>query len=123
MEKLIIGTRGSQLALVQTDIVKKQLQALFPHIIIDIQTITTKGDKNMSPVPLDSIGKGWFTKEIDNALLKGTIDIAVHSLKDLSEVLPEGLMIAAIPEREDAREALVSQHKILFKELKKGARI
>src|SRR5579864_4523944 len=101
--KFIIGTRGSQLALIQTEIIKKQLQKFYPHIFFTTEIITTTGDKNMSPVPLDSIGKNWFTKEIDRALLDGKIDMAVHSLKDLSEELPEGLVIAAIPEREDAR--------------------
>lgn len=121
MKKIIIGTRGSKLALIQTDIVKNQLEALLPDIHIEVATITTKGDKNMSPVPLDSVGKGWFTKEIDKALLEGTIDIAVHSLKDLPEVLPNGLIIAAIPEREDAREALVTRDHTSFADLHKGA--
>lgn len=121
MKKITIGTRGSKLALIQTDIITQKLQILFPDIPVEVQAITTKGDKNMSPVPLDSVGKGWFTKEIDKALLEGTIDIAVHSLKDLPEVLPEGLIIAAIPEREDAREALVSRENVDFAHLKKGA--
>lgn len=121
MTQIIIGTRGSKLALIQTNIVKEKLQKLLPEVTINVQIITTKGDKNMSPVPLDSIGKGWFTKEIDKALLDGTIDIAVHSLKDLPEVLPKGLVIAAIPEREDAREALVSQNNVSFDKLPKGA--
>ncbi len=121
MRNIIIGTRGSRLALIQTDIVKKQLEEIAPDISIEVQTITTKGDKNLNPVPLDSVGKGWFTKEIDKALLEGSIDIAVHSLKDLPEVLPKGLVIAAIPQREDAREALVSYGNVSFEHLKKGA--
>lgn len=75
----------------------------------------------MNPVPLDSIGKGWFTKELDRALITETVDMAVHSLKDLPEVLPPGLIIAATPAREDAREALVSSSGLTFQKLKRGA--
>jgi hydroxymethylbilane synthase len=121
MKNIIIGTRGSKLSLIQTEIVLKQIQAVMPSQTITIEVITTKGDKDMSSVPLDSIGKGWFTKEIDNQLLLGKIDIAVHSLKDLPEVLPTGLMIAAIPQREDAREALVSRGSFTFNQLPVGA--
>ncbi len=120
-DHIIIGTRGSQLSLVQTDIIKKKLQVIFPQKQIDLKIIKTTGDENMNPVPLDSIGKGWFTKELDKALLDGSVDIAVHSLKDLPEELLEGLVIAAIPQREDAREAFVSNKNILFESLKKGA--
>lgn len=120
-KKIIIGTRGSQLALAQTNIIKEKLQTLLPKVSIDVKIITTTGDKNMIPVPLDSVGKGWFTKEIDKALLEGQIDLAVHSLKDLPEVLPVGLIIAAIPEREDAREAFISKDNVPFSKLKKGA--
>ncbi|HSX09655.1 MAG TPA: hydroxymethylbilane synthase [Candidatus Saccharimonadales bacterium] len=119
--KIVLGTRGSKLALIQTEIVKKQINTLFPSIQVLIKIITTTGDKNMNPVPLDTVGKDWFTKQIDKALLDGRIDAAVHSLKDLSETLPKGLTIAAIPKREDAKEALVSDNNVLFKKLKKGA--
>ena len=121
MSKIVIGARGSKLSLIQTDIVKNKLQTLLPGVEIVVRVITTKGDKNMSPVPLDSVGKGWFTKEIDKSLLEGSIDLAVHSLKDLPETLEEGLIIAALPEREDAREAMVSKTGVSFDELKKGA--
>lgn len=120
-DTLILGTRGSKLALVQTEIIKEKLQKLHPKIKIEISIIKTTGDKNMNPVPLDSVGKDWFTKEIDKALLKGAIDIAVHSLKDLSEILPQGLIIAAIPEREDAREAFISMNGVSFEDLKKDS--
>jgi hydroxymethylbilane synthase len=118
---IIIGTRGSQLSLVQTELIKKKLQVLLPQKQIEIKIIKTTGDKNMNPVPLDTIGKGWFTKELDKALLNERIDMAVHSLKDLPEELPAGLIIAAIPQREDPREALVSNKNIMFEKLKKGA--
>ncbi len=121
MKKIIIGTRGSQLSLVQTNLIKDHLQSLLPQTLIEIKIITTKGDKNMNPVPLDSVGKGWFTKEIDKALLAGEIDMAVHSLKDLSEILPKGLVIAALPIREDAREALVARSGLPLLKLKKGS--
>lgn len=120
-KNIIIGTRGSQLSLTQTTIVKNLLQVLIPETEIEIQTITTAGDKDMRPIPLDTIGKGWFTKEIDKQLLDGRIDIAVHSLKDLLDTLTPGLIIAAIPEREDPREALVSRNGFSLQKLKKGS--
>src|SRR5260221_4966214 len=121
MKKIVIGTRGSILSLVQTNIVKDLLQTILPNTAIEIVTITTSGDKNMSPIPLDTIGKGWFTKEIDKQLLEGKIDIAVHSLKDLLDTMTPGLAITAIPEREDAGEALVSRNRKTLRALKKGA--
>src|SRR3982751_4502904 len=100
-----IGSRGSQLALWQAHWVESQLKALGAECRIEI--IKTTGDK-IQDVPLAKVGsKGLFTKEIEEALLAGTIDLAVHSLKDLPTVLPEGLTLAAIPEREDVRDALV----------------
>jgi len=121
MKKIIIGARGSQLSLIQTDIIKTLLQPLIPNATIEIKIIKTTGDKDMSPIPLDTIGKGWFTKAIDTQLLENKIDLAVHSLKDLPETLPEGLIISAIPEREDAREALVTNNNMSLQQLKKGA--
>ena len=121
IKRIVIGTRGSQLSLVQTNIVKDLLQDLLPSTVIEITTIKTSGDKNMSPIPLDTIGKGWFTKEIDKQLLEGTIDVAVHSLKDLLDTLTPGLVITAIPQREDASEALISRNGFQLEKLKKGA--
>lgn len=118
---MIIGTRGSKLSLIQTDTIKKLLLAQNSTLQIEVKVIKTKGDKNMSPIPLDSIGKGWFTKELDKELLQGAIDLAVHSLKDLPETLLEGLIISAIPEREDAREALVTTSGLTLSKLPKGA--
>src|SRR3989344_1106175 len=108
--KLIAGTRGSVLALKQVDLVARALAAVDPSIEVEVRVIETKGDVNLSPIPLDSIGKGWFTHEIEDALAAGRIDFAVHSLKDMAEEQPQGLSIAAYPEREDARDALVSNH-------------
>ncbi|HSW47605.1 MAG TPA: hydroxymethylbilane synthase [Candidatus Saccharimonadales bacterium] len=123
MNKIIIGARGSQLSLAQTKIVEDLLIKQNPALQIEIKVVKTTGDKNMNPVPLDTIGKGWFTKELDSELLLGKIDMAVHSLKDIPENLPRGLIISAIPKREDAREVLISKNGIKLKDLKKGARI
>src|SRR5438477_12430860 len=102
---LVIASRGSQLALWQARWVETQLRALGHQCRIEI--IKTTGDK-ITDVPLSKVGtKGLFTKEIEEALLDGRADLAVHSLKDLPTDLPEGLVLAAIPEREDPRDAIV----------------
>ncbi|HVX67491.1 MAG TPA: hydroxymethylbilane synthase [Bryobacteraceae bacterium] len=104
---LTIGSRGSKLALWQANWVREALAHIGQECRIEI--IRTTGDK-ITDVPLAKVGtKGLFTKEIEEALLDGRIDLAVHSLKDLPTELPEGLRIAAIPEREDARDALVGR--------------
>ncbi|MBA2733615.1 MAG: hydroxymethylbilane synthase [Acidobacteria bacterium] len=103
----IIGSRGSKLALWQAEWVRERLNQLHPLKQISIEVIKTSGDV-MKDAPLAVIGgKGVFTKELEEALLTKRIDLAVHSLKDLPTILPEGLTIAAITEREDARDALV----------------
>jgi hydroxymethylbilane synthase len=115
---LTIGSRGSKLALWQAHWVEQALGALGEESRIEI--IKTTGDK-ITDVPLAQVGaKGLFTKEIEEALLDGRIDLAVHSLKDLPTELPAGLRIAAIPEREDARDALVGRP---LAELRDGARV
>lgn len=119
--KITIGTRGSDLAIIQTEIVKAAILAIDSDIQIDISIIKTEGDKNMSPIPLDTVGKGWFTKEIEKTLLDGSIDLAVHSLKDLPEELPEGLGIAAITKRGDVRDVLVSKNRVKLADLPAGA--
>jgi len=102
---LTIGSRGSRLALWQARWVQGRLEALGAPCRIEI--IKTTGDK-ITDVPLARVGsKGLFTKEIEEALQDGRVDLAVHSLKDLPTGLPEGLQLAAVPEREDARDALV----------------
>ncbi|MDT7602857.1 MAG: hydroxymethylbilane synthase [Acidobacteriota bacterium] len=106
-DTFIIGSRGSRLALWQAEWVKTSLEHLRPGAQVSIEIIKTTGDV-MRDVPLAVIGgKGVFTKELEEALLAERIDIAVHSLKDLPTTLPEGLHVAAITEREDARDALV----------------
>ncbi len=104
---LVIASRGSQLALWQANWVQQQLAELgYPS---RIEIIRTTGDK-ITDVPLAQVGgKGLFTKEIEEALLAGRADLAVHSLKDLPTELPEGLMLAATPERQDPRDAIVGK--------------
>ena len=103
---LVIGSRGSKLALWQAEQTRKSLQALNPQLDVHIEIIKTTGDVKNDPLSVIG-GKGVFTKELEDALLDGRIDIAVHSLKDLPTLLPDRLSIAAICRREDARDALV----------------
>ncbi len=103
---LVIGSRGSKLALWQADQARQRLVDLNPEIDVRIEIIKTTGDVKTDPLSVIG-GKGVFTKELEDALLDGRIDLAVHSLKDLPTVLPDGLSISAICEREDARDALV----------------
>jgi hydroxymethylbilane synthase len=106
--RLRLGSRGSPLALWQARHVAARLQGAWPELAVDITIIKTEGDQR-TDVPLtSSFGKGVFVKEIEDALLNGAIDLAVHSLKDLPTETPDGLAIAAIPARHDARDALVS---------------
>jgi hydroxymethylbilane synthase len=115
---LVIASRGSQLALWQARWVAAQLFSAGHHCSIEI--IKTTGDK-VTDVPLAKVGtKGLFTKEIEEALLDGRADLAVHSLKDLPTELPEGLVLAAVPEREDPRDAVVGRK---LAELPRGARV
>jgi hydroxymethylbilane synthase len=105
--RLVIGSRGSRLALWQAEWTRARLVALYPHLEARIEIIRTTGDV-IRDAPLSTIGgKGVFTKEIEEALIDGRIDLAVHSLKDLPTMLPPELMIGAVTEREDARDALV----------------
>jgi hydroxymethylbilane synthase len=106
-----IGTRGSELALWQTYHVKTQLESRFPGIAIDVQKIKTTGDKILD-APLAKIGdKGLFTKELEIALLDERVDIAVHSFKDVPTFVPDGLIIAAVLEREDVHDVFIATHK------------
>jgi len=105
--EIVIGSRGSKLALWQSEWVKARLEAHAPGTSVRIEIIRTQGDVR-TDVPLSTIGgQGAFTKELEVALLDRRVDVAVHSLKDLPTVVPEGLAITATPEREDARDALV----------------
>ncbi|MEI8114541.1 MAG: hydroxymethylbilane synthase [Bacteroidia bacterium] len=121
MKKTIrIGTRGSQLALYQAKKVKATLEKIFPELQVELKIIKTKGDKILD-VALSKIGdKGLFTKEIENELIDGSVDLAVHSLKDLPTTLPEGLKLGAVLERGEFRDALVSLNGKKLADLKAG---
>jgi len=106
---LIIGSRGSALAVRQAEIVRARLAAHYPHLTFSLKLIRTSGDR-LADRPLTAFGgKGLFIKELEEALRAGEIDLAVHSLKDMPAELPEGLQLAAILEREDPRDALVTR--------------
>ncbi|MBU4345541.1 MAG: hydroxymethylbilane synthase [Proteobacteria bacterium] len=121
--KIKIGTRGSNLALWQAGWVQSALYKKDPLLSVEIEIIKTKGDKILD-VPLAMVGgKGLFVKEIEEALLDGRIDIAVHSMKDMPAEIPDGLCIGAIPQREISQDVLISQNGLSFSELAKGAGI
>src|SRR6056297_3070236 len=118
-----IGTRGSQLALYQAKRTQKELVEKFPDVSVEIEVIKTKGDAVLD-VALSKIGdKGLFTKEIENALLEGRVDLAVHSLKDLPTSLPEGLKLGGVLPRGEVRDVLISRHGRSLIELKAGDRV
>ena len=120
---LILASRGSPLALKQSHWVKTELERRVPGIRVEILLVRTTGDR-LQAQPLPQIGgKGLFTKEIEEALLEGRAHLAVHSLKDLPTELPPGLTLAAVPEREDPRDVLVSREGKRLAELAAGARV
>lgn len=118
---LIIGTRQSLLAMWQSNYIAGRLREEYPGCEVTLKKIVTKGDRILD-VPLAKIGgKGLFTKEIEQELLDGTIDLAVHSLKDMPTVLPEGLCLTAITERANAGDAFVSNKYNCIEELPEGS--
>ncbi len=120
---LVLGTRRSKLALQQSEWFQSRIHDVAPEARVTLRKIQTPGDKIVD-VPLAEIGgKGLFVKEIEEALLAGEIDLAVHSMKDVPAQLPEGLEILCVPSREDARDALISRAGCSFKDLPQGARI
>src|SRR6187455_2182558 len=120
---LRIGTRGSPLALVQARMVRSRLAAAagLEEGAIELLVIRTTGDTIQDRTLAEEGGKGLFTKEIEEALLEGRIDCAIHSLKDVPSINPEGLVIAALPEREDPRDAFMSVKYERFEDLPQGA--
>lgn len=124
--KIVIGTRASKLALWQAEWVKSELERLYPGITVQLNKIKTTGDKIVD-VPLAKVGgKGLFVKEIEEAMLRGEADIAVHSMKDVPTDFPQGLHLPVICKREDPRDAFISGQKNKsienkFNKLKKGA--
>ena len=122
-QKLVVGTRSSQLALWQADFVIGELAKKYSELVVEKRLMTTKGDKILN-APLAKIGgKGLFTKELETAMLEGEIDIAVHSLKDMPVVVPEGLVITAITQRADPGDAFVSSKYESFQQLPAGAKV
>ncbi len=122
-KQIRIGTRASALALWQAEWVKSELGKKYPDTTVSLTKIKTTGDKILD-VPLAKVGgKGLFVKEIEEAMLANEIDIAVHSMKDVPTFFPDGLHLACITKREDARDALFSRNKTAFKDLPRGAKI
>lgn len=121
MRKIIVGSRRSKLALTQTNWLIDQLKKLDANFDFEVKEIVTKGDRILD-VTLSKVGgKGLFVKEIEQAMLDKEIDMAVHSMKDMPAVLPEGLVIGCIPHREDHRDVLISKDNVPFDQLKQGA--
>ncbi|WML30535.1 hydroxymethylbilane synthase [Neobacillus sp. OS1-32] len=121
MRKIIVGSRRSKLALTQTNWVMDQLKKIEPSLEFEVKEIVTKGDKILD-VTLSKVGgKGLFVKEIEQSMLSKEIDMAVHSMKDMPAVLPEGLTIGCVPVREDHRDALISKDHVKLADLKPGA--
>ena len=122
-KNLVIATRGSQLALWQAEHVKACLESLEPGLNISLRVIKTRGDIILD-VPLSKVGgKGLFVKEIEEALLDGSADLAVHSIKDVPMVLPEGLVLGCVPQREICVDCLLSNRYASLDELPQGARV
>ena len=121
--KIIIGTRGSELALWQANHVKASLETRFPDLTFEIRTIKTTGDRILDTA-LSKIGdKGLFTKEIESALMSGEIDLAIHSLKDLPTTLPDGLCIGAVTSREIPNDVLIAKNARSISALPGDARV
>ncbi len=120
-ERLVIASRESRLAMWQAEHVRDRLQALYPHCEISILGMTTRGDQILDKALSQVGGKGLFVKELEVAMAEGRADLAVHSLKDVPMELPEGFALAAFLEREDPRDAFVSNNYADFAELPAGA--
>jgi hydroxymethylbilane synthase len=123
MRTIRVGTRGSRLALKQTAMVKDELLSFNPALHIEVRVMKTTGDL-LADAPLDSIGgKGVFVKDIERCLLDGEIDCAVHSLKDMQALMPDGLVISAYLKREDPRDMLFSRGRHTIETLPPGSKI
>jgi len=121
VHKIVIGSRGSQLALWQANWVKAELERLHSNVDINIRVITTSGDK-IQDVPLAKIGgKGLFVKEIEEALLAKEVDLAVHSMKDVPMEIPAELVVSVITKRESPLDALISKNGERLVNLPQGA--
>jgi len=121
--RVVIGSRGSQLALWQAEWVQQQLKNIAPDLSVVVKRIQTSGDK-IQDVPLAKIGgKGLFVKEIEEALLREDIDLAVHSMKDMPAKLPNGLQILCVPKREDPRDAYLAREGMRLDKLPLRGRV
>lgn len=121
MSQIVVGSRKSKLALIQTNLVINELRKQHNAFSFQVKEISTKGDENLQ-VSLAKLGaQGVFLEELETQLLQGEVDIAVHSLKDIPVSIPDGLTIACIPKREDHRDAYISKDHISFLDLPKGA--
>jgi len=120
--RVIAGSRGSKLALLQTDLVLERLRRALPDSEFALKTITAEGDRSREPLSRIG-GRGVFVKELESALLARQIDLAVHSAKDLPGEMTAGLVLAAVPEREDPRDALVTRGRLPLAALPDGARM
>lgn len=121
--RLVIATRESALAMWQAKHIRARLLELYPSCEVELLGLTTQGDRVLDQALADIGGKGLFIKELEIAMAEGRADLAVHSLKDVPMEMPEGFALAAITEREDARDALVSNHYVDLAGLPGGARI
>ncbi|MGE0569974.1 MAG: hydroxymethylbilane synthase [Dehalococcoidia bacterium] len=121
MTPLRIGTRGSRLALIQVEQVVARLRSRDASIEIEVVEIATRGDRDQVTPLASGSGAGWFTSVLQEAVAAGEVDAAIHSYKDLPTRRPEGLVIAAVPLREDARDALISRTGVTLKQLPAGA--
>jgi hydroxymethylbilane synthase len=120
-ERLVIASRESRLAMWQANHIMKLLQGLYPQCEISILGMTTRGDQILDKSLSKIGGKGLFIKELESALLDGRADLAIHSLKDVPMEMPEGFTLAAVLEREDPRDAFVSNRYASLKEMPPGA--
>lgn len=126
MKRIVLGTRGSALALAQVDLVRNELLRQHPQLEIEVRTYVTRGDRKLDLSllsPGDGGGKGLFTRELEHALLAGEIDAAVHSLKDLPGSMPDGLKLAAVPPRAASGDVFLTMDALPFKDLQPGHRI
>jgi len=121
MKKLIIATRGSKLALWQSEYVKACLMSAHPGLEVELSIMMTKGDKILDTALAKIGGKGLFTKELEEAMLRGEAHIAVHSLKDVPMEFPQGLKLSVITKREDVRDAMLSEKYASLEALPQGA--
>jgi hydroxymethylbilane synthase len=121
--KIRIGTRGSKLAVVQCEWVRERIGSINPAVEVELVRIKTTGDRVLDS-PLSKIGgKGLFVKEIEEALLEGRVDLAVHSMKDVPAELPDGLILTSFPKREDPHDVLISNGNLPLSEIPEGGRL